>query len=113
MKVAMLAPPWLPVPPVGYGGTENVLAVLIPELMKLGVHVELFTVGETTIRATRNHWLYKEGQYSFFHEPFYHTLPIAMAQLIFALRKVRAAGDFDIVHSHNYFVDLLASLYSD
>ena len=28
MRVAMLAPPWIPVPPPGYGGIEQVVALL-------------------------------------------------------------------------------------
>lgn len=113
MKVAMLAPPWLAIPPVGYGGIENVLAVLVPELMKLGVDVELFTVGATTVQATKNHWLYDIEQYPYVREPMYDALPVAMAQLIFSLNAVKAAGDFDIIHSHNNtYVDLMASLYS-
>ena len=34
MKVLMNAGPWLPVPPHGYGGIENVIATLVPELRK-------------------------------------------------------------------------------
>jgi hypothetical protein len=30
--VLMNAGPWLPVPPDGYGGIENVVAALVPEL---------------------------------------------------------------------------------
>jgi hypothetical protein len=28
MKIAMLAPPWIKIPPPGYGGIEQVLALL-------------------------------------------------------------------------------------
>ncbi len=113
MKIAMLAPPWLPVPPVGYGGLENVLAVLVPALMELGAEVELFTIGETTLKATKNHYLYKKGQYEFIHEPTYHVLPILVAQTLFAFNKIQEAGDFDVIHSHNGFVDPLAAAYAD
>ena len=113
MKIAMIAPPWLPVPPVGYGGIENVLAVLIPALMEQGAHVELFTVGDTTIKATRNHVLYPEGQYNYIHHPMYESLPIPAAQTFFALNKVLAAGDFDVIHSHNDLTDILAAAYAN
>ena len=113
MKIAMIAPPWLPIPPVGYGGIENVLAVLVPALMELGAEVELFTVGETTIKATKNHSLYKIGQYEYIHEPMYNALPIAIAHTLYAINKVLAAGDFDIIHSHNGYVDTLVAAYAD
>jgi glycosyltransferase involved in cell wall biosynthesis len=109
----MVAPPWLSIPPVGYGGIENVLAVLVPALMKLGVDVELFTVGDSTIRATQNYSLYKSGQYDYIHRPMYDSMPILIAQILFALRKVREAGDFDLIHCHNGFIGPLASAYSD
>jgi glycosyltransferase involved in cell wall biosynthesis len=38
----MLAPPWIPVPPPGYGGIEFVLSLLCDALVARGHHVELF-----------------------------------------------------------------------
>ena len=40
--VAVVAPPWYPVPPVGYGGTELVVDLLVRELRRRGVEVTLF-----------------------------------------------------------------------
>jgi hypothetical protein len=37
LTVLINAGPWLPVPPPDYGGIENVLATLIPELRSRGV----------------------------------------------------------------------------
>jgi glycosyltransferase involved in cell wall biosynthesis len=113
MKVAMIAPPWLPIPPEGYGGIENVLAVLIPALLRQGVEVELFTVNETTIPATKKHYLYEKGQYEFIHLPMYEAVPIPMAHTLFAFAAIKAAGDFDIIHSHNGFVDLLPAAFAE
>ncbi|HEY9714474.1 MAG TPA: glycosyltransferase, partial [Chroococcales cyanobacterium] len=104
MRVAMIAPPWLAIPPAGYGGVENVLAALIPELLKLDVEVELFTTGDSTIKATKRHWLYKEGQYDKIHKPHYDALPICMAHIMFALNKIEAAGNFDVIHDHTGFI---------
>ena len=42
MRLAMVAPPCLPVPPRGYGGTELVIAELIDGLSAVGVEVTLF-----------------------------------------------------------------------
>jgi glycosyltransferase involved in cell wall biosynthesis len=51
MRVAMLAPPWIPVPPPGYGGIEQVIALLAAELTERGNHVTLFAAPGTTSRA--------------------------------------------------------------
>jgi len=113
LKIAMIAPPWLPVPPVGYGGIENVLQVLVPALMDLGAHVELFTVNESTMKASKKHTLFRSGQYRHITEPLYSALPIITSQTLFALNSIRRVGDFDIIHSHNGFIDPLAAAYSD
>jgi glycosyltransferase involved in cell wall biosynthesis len=41
-RIAMLAPPWIPVPPPGYGGIEFVVALLTDALVARGHDVELF-----------------------------------------------------------------------
>ena len=47
LRVGLLAPPWVPVPPPGYGGTEQVLATLADALVERGHDVVL-------VAATRN-----------------------------------------------------------
>src|SRR5438270_10766520 len=42
LRVAMLAPPWIPIPPPGYGGIEFVVALLCDALVEQGHDVELF-----------------------------------------------------------------------
>jgi glycosyltransferase involved in cell wall biosynthesis len=42
LRIAMLAPPWIPVPPPGYGGIESVVALLTRELVRAGHDVTLF-----------------------------------------------------------------------
>ena len=51
MRVAMLAPPWIPVPPPGYGGIEQVIALLAAELTERGNPVTLFAAPGTRSRA--------------------------------------------------------------
>ena len=43
----MLAPPWIPVPPSGYGGIEQVIALLAAELTERGNKVTLFAAPGT------------------------------------------------------------------
>jgi hypothetical protein len=42
LKVALLAPPWIPVPPPAYGGIEAVVALLCEELVASGHDITLF-----------------------------------------------------------------------
>jgi glycosyltransferase involved in cell wall biosynthesis len=51
MRVAMLAPPWIPVPPPGYGGIEQVIALLAAELTERGNTVALFAAPGTKSQA--------------------------------------------------------------
>ncbi len=42
LRIAVLAPPWIAVPPPGYGGIEAVVALLCDELVARGHDVTLF-----------------------------------------------------------------------
>jgi len=42
LRIAVLAPPWIPVPPPAYGGIEAVVALLCEELVARGHEVTLF-----------------------------------------------------------------------
>lgn len=48
MKVAIVAPPWVAVPPPTYGGTELVLDQLARGLQDAGVQVRLITTSDST-----------------------------------------------------------------
>jgi hypothetical protein len=41
-NIAILAPPWIPIPPEGYGGVEQVVDLLCDGLVGLGHQVTLF-----------------------------------------------------------------------
>jgi glycosyltransferase involved in cell wall biosynthesis len=51
MKIAMIAPPWIEIPPPGYGGIEQVVALLAAELTERGNDVTLFAAPGTRSRA--------------------------------------------------------------
>src|SRR5208283_5984866 len=53
LRVGIIAPPWLPVPPVRYGGTENVIDILARGLVTAGVEVVLVTTGDATCPVPR------------------------------------------------------------
>lgn len=54
MRVAVIAPPWLPVPPGGYGGTELVLDTLCRGLVAEGHDVLLCATGDSACPVERH-----------------------------------------------------------
>lgn len=51
MKIALVAPPWLPLPPTGYGGIELVVSDLADGLVDVGQDVTLFASGDSQSKA--------------------------------------------------------------
>jgi glycosyltransferase involved in cell wall biosynthesis len=51
LRIAQLAPPFLPVPPPKYGGTELVVSLLTEELVRRGHEVTLFASGDSHTSA--------------------------------------------------------------
>ena len=51
MKIVQIAPPWFPVPPVGYGGIERVVYDLCEGLVAAGHEVTLFAPGDSRTSA--------------------------------------------------------------
>lgn len=62
MRVALVAPPFISVPPADYGGTELFVAHLAEGLKKRGVDVVVYTNGESTVDVERR-WLYEKSQW--------------------------------------------------
>jgi len=94
VKIALVAPPVLPVPPVRYGGIERIVGVLAEGLQVRGHEVTLFAPGDSRVScdlvATVPEGLWTEG----FHPdpgPFY-TRTTEMV--------LDAATRFDVVHGH-------------
>jgi glycosyltransferase involved in cell wall biosynthesis len=55
MRIAIIAPPWVPVPPPAYGGTESVIDGLARGLRAAGHDVFLFATGDSTTPVERGH----------------------------------------------------------
>jgi len=60
MVVGIIAPPWLPVPPTAYGGTENVLDILARGLVGAEIEVVLVTTGDATCPVPRK-WVFAKA----------------------------------------------------
>jgi glycosyltransferase involved in cell wall biosynthesis len=92
LRIGLIAPPWLPVPPPKYGGTEAIVDRLARELVKRGHDVVLFTTRDSTAEVPKS-WVYEEAQRD------------QLGQVVVELRHVIAAYDellaYDIVHDHS------------
>ena len=93
LRIAEIAPVWLPVPPPGYGGIERVVGVLTDELVERGHDVTLFAVGGSHTRAklvcTLDDPPHPDEQTAVLDDMFH--------SLVAYLR----AGEFDIIHDHS------------
>lgn len=98
MRVGLIAPPWVSVPPPAYGGTEGVIDRLARGMHRAGHEVRLFTVEESTCPVPRRWW---------------HSRPIepigdAVAEAAHVLAAYEELDDVDVVHDHTTLGPLLA-----
>jgi glycosyltransferase involved in cell wall biosynthesis len=94
LRIAQVAPPLEAVPPLGYGGTERIVAELVRELHRRGHEVTTFASGDSQVPGR--------------HVP---TVPLALRPAGFGgdpapyLRQVADMilahqADFDLIHMH-------------
>ncbi|MBA3527983.1 MAG: glycosyltransferase family 4 protein [Propionibacteriaceae bacterium] len=107
LRIALVAPPMKAVPPIGYGGTERVVASLASGLIARGHDVTVFTSGDAETEARivpivpRALW-----------ETGYRGDVAAYMQLAAAM-VWRQAEQFDVIHSHLENHGFLLARYSD
>jgi glycosyltransferase involved in cell wall biosynthesis len=104
LRIAMLAPPWIPVPPPGYGGIEEVLSLLCDALVDQGHDVELFCAPGSRSKATVRPLLDAPHPESIERAIFEadHT-----ARAFDAVEAAAAGGGpFDVIHDHSGYTAL-------
>ncbi len=105
MKIAQLAPPWLPVPPTGYGGTETIVYYLTEGLVKRGHDVTLFASGDSQTSA---------HLFSVFPKALGNSGEVKKDSLHALLHYIECfdrADEFDMIHNHaQYYAMFLADL---
>ena len=62
MRIALIASPFISVPPKKYGGTELFIAQLAEGLTRLGIDVVVYANGESTVAAELR-WLYAKDDW--------------------------------------------------
>src|SRR4051794_23916265 len=104
MRVAEIAPPWLPVPPRGYGGIELVVDLLSRGLEQAGHDVTLFASAGSESTA----------------EVVTPLPPVGLDQIGAALPEAHHvvaayehAGEFDVIHAHTPVGPAVGAFLSD
>jgi len=105
MRIAIIAPPFLRIPPVKQGGTEAVLTVKIPELVKLGHSVTLFCAGGTSLEDIEVVSVYPSAINDLPVDPVAEeaSRKLRLEMTYFATvatELLRREGDFDVVFNH-------------
>jgi glycosyltransferase involved in cell wall biosynthesis len=94
LRVLLVAPPMLPVPPPEYAGTERVVAAIGDELHRRGHEVGLVAAGDSVVPyeliPTVEQSLWRSGYHGDVASYMQHSVEVAW----------RAAHRFDIVHAH-------------
>jgi glycosyltransferase involved in cell wall biosynthesis len=102
LRVAMLAPPWIAVPPPGYGGIESVVAVLTEALVAAGHDVTLLAAPGS--RSSARVCTLLERSYPNAIERALHEAD-HVARAFALIDEAREIGEpFDVVHDHSGFV---------
>lgn len=95
LKIAIVAPPWFPVPPVGYGGIEAVVSLLSEGLCRRKHQVTLFASGDSVTQANLVSALEKAPNKKINDNIHLENLN--------SLAAYELAHEFDIIHDHDGF----------
>lgn len=106
LRIGILAPPMIPIPPPAYSGTERVIAVLADELQRRGHQVTLFASGDSQspgeLVAVLPDSTWKHGGETAGVPPLVVSTAVAW----------REQERFDIIHSHVEDVGFLFARYA-
>jgi glycosyltransferase involved in cell wall biosynthesis len=98
MRIGLIAPPWITVPPTAYGGTEVIVDNLARGLVARGHDVLLCTVGDSTCPVRRT------SRFEHVATPMGTLLPEA----VHVLDAYEQLYDVDIIHDHTLLGPLLS-----
>jgi len=99
MKIGIIAPPWIPIPPPKYGGTEMVVYNLVEGLTALRQKVVLFASQESNVSCSVRAYI-ESGTYLGLDTPL--RTKILASELTSKFAFAQAAYEkVDIIHSHS------------
>jgi glycosyltransferase involved in cell wall biosynthesis len=101
LRIALLAPPWIPVPPPGYGGIELVIAELAGGLVRHGHDVALLAAPGSRSSA-RVVPLLDRDHADEIGQPLFDADHVSRALTVIDA-AARRGRPFDIIHDHSGF----------
>ena len=106
LRIALVAPPFLPIPPLRYGGTERVVGVLAEGFHRRGHDLTVFAAGDSQTPG-RLVPVVPEATWQSTRED---TTEALMASIVEAVKRRQV--QFDVIHSHIEWhgFDMAASL---
>ena len=102
MRIAQVSPPWVAVPPKGYGGIEWVVSLLADGLVERGHDVTLFATGDSRTKAAL--------EYVFEEAPGPEAINSIWHDTVQQMLAHRDLGRFDVLHHHTQFSALVAAM---
>jgi glycosyltransferase involved in cell wall biosynthesis len=96
LRIALIAPPFIPVPPKQYGGTELFIAQLASGLKLRAADVTVYTNGESRIDVNKR-WLFEKSEWPIKGDIYNHSSD--SIHTAWALQQ--AASSADIIHINN------------
>ena len=91
MRIGLVAAPWIPIPPAGYGGIERVIDSLARGFVAAGHEVLLAASSDSTCPVPRVPGMRPS-------EPA--ELGFTLSELSHVIRAYEGLGDVDIIHDH-------------
>ena len=106
MRIGIVAPPWVSVPPDGYGGTESVIDRLARGFVAAGHDVLLWTTGDSTCPVPKG-WVLERGDRE--------RLGAAVVELHHLIHGYEAMLEWgaDVVHDHTLIGPVYARRHPD
>lgn len=104
MRIALLSPPWIPVPPSGYGGIEWIVSLLAEELVTRGHDVTVFATGDSKTSAELR-YVFDVGPVAQMHQAMPYSMHVGAAYQHIA-EEARSGRRYDVVHDHTAWLSL-------
>jgi len=104
MRIALIAPPWTPIPPPLYGGIELVVDQTARGLVAAGHEVTLFATGDSTCPVPIE-WSLPQAEGM--------RIGMAVPELRHVLHAYESAAKYEIVHDHTVVGPFYCERYRD
>jgi glycosyltransferase involved in cell wall biosynthesis len=105
VRIAQVSPPWVAVPPKGYGGIEWIVSLLADGLVDRGHDVTLFATGDSETKAELE-YAFEAAPGPAFNNSIWHDI-------VHQLLVHRDTARFDLIHQHTYWSGMVAAMLLD